>query len=275
MDTAAIAARLVSIRDALASSGMFLHLTVPPETVDAALAASAEAASAFSVFGPPKPANRRCADGTVFLDGVPGQGAEVWASPSLQIGFAAASLPAAPYGSREQAAELVLSHELSTGALWESIRMKGGAYGASARPDSLEGIFSLSTYRDPCPVRSLQAFPGILAERGGRLADGKSHEKALIGTFARETAPRTPSAKGFGGFLRYLYGITEEHRFRRLEHIVSLEARETSAAASRLARGREDTGGAGFPGRPVVIAGTAAAEEAAAALGTSVRMLPV
>ena len=272
LDTAEISARLTAIRDALAArSGLFLHLTVPP----------AAAASALSGFGPPHAANPRCADGAFFRERereCDGNGAEVWASASLQIGFAAASLPAAPYGSREQAAELVLSHELSTGALWESIRMKGGAYGASARPDSLEGVFSLSTYRDPGPVRSLKAFPGILAGRGDCLPDGDSHEKALIGTFARETAPRTPSAKGFGGFLRYLYGITEEHRYRRLQHIVSLEAGELQAAARRLAEASglaSSPQSGGFPGRPVVITGTAAAEEAARALGTSVRMLPI
>ena len=50
------------------------------------------------------------------------------------------------------------------GALWENIRMKGGAYGAFATPDSLEGTFSFSTYRDPSPLRSLEAFSSIIKE---------------------------------------------------------------------------------------------------------------
>ena len=269
-DTAEIRDRLCSIRNALASrAGLFVNLTASQEALPGAKAA---AAAAFGRFGPPAAPNERCRAAGVFtgmLD-AGGAGGEVWASPSLQVGFAALSLQAAPYGSREQAAELVFSHELSTGALWESIRMKGGAYGAFAKPDSLEGVFSLATYRDPDPVRSLSAFPEILRGRGEFVPDDDSLEKAVIGTFARETAPRSPADKGFTDFLRYLYGVTAEQRLRRLENIVSLEAGETSAAARRLAAGADR-----FPGRPVIIAGTGAAEKAAAALGAVVKILPV
>ena len=42
-------------------------------------------------------------------------------------------------------AELVLSHRLKTGFLWERIRMKGGAYGAFSMPNGLEGTFTFAT----------------------------------------------------------------------------------------------------------------------------------
>jgi Zn-dependent M16 (insulinase) family peptidase len=187
------------------------------------------------------------------------------------------SLPASPYGSREQAAELVFSHELSTGALWESIRMKGGAYGAFARPDSLEGVFSLATYRDPDPFRSLKTFPEILLQRSKLDIGEDSLEKSIIGTFARETSPRAPSDSGFTDFLRCLYGISPGHRFTRLKEIVALTAEDTAAAARRLA-GAASTASAAtgsFPGRQVIIAGTRAAEKAATALGVEVKQLPV
>lgn len=269
-DTEEIRDRLCSIRDALASrAGLFVNLTASEEALARAKAA---AGAAFGRFGPPAAPSERCRTAGVFVEMLDagGAGPEIWASPSLQVGFAALSLQAATYGSREQAAELVFSHELSTGALWESIRMKGGAYGAFAKPDSLEGIFSLATYRDPDPVRSLSAFHEILRDRGELVPDDDSLEKAVIGTFARETAPSSPADKGFADFLRHLYGVTEEHRLRRLENIVSLEAEETSAAARRLASGTDR-----FPGRPVIIAGTGAAEKAATALGTAVKILPV
>jgi Zn-dependent M16 (insulinase) family peptidase len=184
------------------------------------------------------------------------------------------SLPASPYGSREQAAELVFSHELSTGALWESIRMKGGAYGAFARPDSLEGVFSLATYRDPDPLRSLKIFPEILLQRSKLNVGEDSLEKSIIGTFARETVPRAPSASGFTDFLRCLYGISPGHRFIRLKEIVALSAEDMAAAARRLA-GAAATVAGDFPGRQVIIAGTGAAEKAAVALGVTVKQLPI
>ncbi|MDR2049100.1 MAG: insulinase family protein [Treponema sp.] len=291
-DPAEISRRLFSIRDALASrAGLIVNLTAQAEALSGAL----KAAAPLGRFGAPRPANPRCREIAPFLalagglagggmdgNGLAGGGpAEVWSSPSIQIGFAAMTLPAAPYGSREQAAELVFSHELSTGALWESIRMKGGAYGAFARPDSLEGVFSLTTYRDPNPLRSLKTFPEILLRRSGLDIGEDSLEKSIIGTFAHETVPRTPSSSGFTGFLRCLYGVTSEHRFTRLKAIVALTAEDIAAAASRLAGAAaavtspatEVAGG--FPGRPVIIAGTGTAEKAAAALGVEARKLPV
>ncbi|MDR1930264.1 MAG: insulinase family protein, partial [Treponema sp.] len=169
LDSSELGERMVSLRDTLASrAGLYINLSGSEEALKGAL----KAVESFRPFGPPRPANPPCRGAEAFFAltdapgaaGKPGNAAagEVYSSPSLQVGYAALSLPSSRYGTREQAAELVLAHELSTGALWESIRMSGGAYGAFASSDSLEGIFSLATYRDPEPGRSLSVFPQIL-----------------------------------------------------------------------------------------------------------------
>jgi Zn-dependent M16 (insulinase) family peptidase len=185
----------------------------------------------------------------------------------LQVGFAALCVEAAPYGVRDQAAELVLAHHLSTGALWEDIRMKGGAYGAFAQPDSMERVFSLSTYRDPKPRRSLESFGPILEAAGAERIGGEALEKGIIGTYARETRPRTGAEKSFGDFLAFLHGVEHEHRRRKLRDLISLEPEDLAAAARRLAA---------FPAPSrVIIAGSSGAEKAARALGVEPRELPV
>jgi Zn-dependent M16 (insulinase) family peptidase len=188
------------------------------------------------------------------------------------VGFAAMTLRGASLHTRPAGAEAVLAHLLSTGALWEDIRMKGGAYGAFAHPDGVEGTFSLSTYRDPGPLRSLEAFPGILKEAARTLPDEETLTKAVIGSFAKETRPRTAAEKGAADFLRFLYGIEERHRRGKLQSIVSITAAELGAAAERLA---EDAALGNGRGIPTVIAGTAEAEKAAAKLGVAIRALPV
>jgi Zn-dependent M16 (insulinase) family peptidase len=261
---------MLSIRNALLEAGLVINITTSPE----ALAGARKAAEIFGGLGAPRPVHPWCREKERFfslLSRNPDPAPEVYASPSLQIGFAAISLPAVPYGSPEQAAELALSHELSTGALWESIRMMGGAYGAFAHPDNLEGVFSLATYRDPDPLRSLGAFPPILKKRGAETIDEDSLEKIIIGAFARETRPRTPADKGFSEFLRCLYGIRQSHRLSRLKALVSLQAEETGAAARRLAEAAEQTA---MPGA-VVITGLKQAKKAAKKLGTTVKILPV
>jgi Zn-dependent M16 (insulinase) family peptidase len=272
LDTAEICAKLESLRDTLASqAGLMVNIGGSAAAINNA---EKFIDKNFISFGPPRP--RKVVDGIDPLFALleksgHGEGsskAEIYSSPSLQVGFAAITLPAAAYGSREQAAELVLAHYLSTGALWEDIRMKGGAYGAFAHPDNLEKAFSFSTYRDPDPQRSLDAFSSILNDISRQKIDEENLVKAIIGTYAKETRPRTAAEKSMGDFLSFLYGITPEHRRRKLQDIISVTADELAAAAGRLAAS------AGSP-HPVIIAGKSAAEKAAAGTGSEVRELPV
>jgi Zn-dependent M16 (insulinase) family peptidase len=267
MDTAEIRGKLCSIRDTLAAAGFVVNLTGSAPALKNALRLIRTGS-----FGPPRPRNPRSAAAEHFaslLDGSPGaspsETAEVYASPSLQIGFAALTFGAAPHDSPGQMPEVVLSHLLSTGALWEDIRMKGGAYGAFAHPDNLEGYYSFSTYRDPNPLRSLDSFEAII--KGKAEFSDDEVEKAVIGCYGRETRPRTPAEKGLVDFSRFLYGIEDVYRSRKLDRLINVRGDQISAALARLAAQTASV--------PVIVAGTAMAEKAAAKLGTEVRALPV
>ncbi|MDR1899159.1 MAG: insulinase family protein [Treponema sp.] len=258
METGAVIEQLTGIRDTLRGAGLIANLTGSAGTLTPSLALLKDR---FGGFGPPRP--------PLAAAELPEEppGPEVYASPSLQVGFASAALAAAPFDTAGQAAELVLAHHLSTGALWEHIRMKGGAYGAFAHPDHLEGVFSLSTYRDPSPLRSLESFRTILREAPERaFADDGELEKTIIGAYAGETHPRTGAEKGFAGFLRFLYGVEDAHRRRKLERLIGVTAAQVTEALRRLAAGTAPS--------PVILAGTAAAEQAAKALGVEPRELP-
>jgi Zn-dependent M16 (insulinase) family peptidase len=259
MEIDEVAENLTGIRDALRGAGLVANLIGSAGTLGASLALLRDR---FGEFGPPRPSAAAPGD----VPGGPG-GAEVYLSPSLQIGFAAAALSAAPFDTPELAAELVLAHQLSTGALWEYIRMKGGAYGAFAQPDHLEGVFSFATYRDPDPLRSLDSFRSILKEGAAAFMDDGELEKTIIGAYAGETHPRTGAEQGFSGFLRFLYGIEDLHRRRKLERLIAVTGEQVTEALRRLA--------AQSAAVPVILAGPAAAEKAAAALGVDPRELPV
>ena len=276
MDMGALKERMEKIRDRLALSGVLLNITSSPDAVPNAL----KAAGCFGSFGSPKMPNPDCSKKETLFGFLqkrvtqaglsPGSGAEVFSSPSLQVGFAAMSLPAAPYGTAEHAAEMVFSHELRTGPLWESIRMMGGAYGAMAVPNNLEKVFSFSTYRDPDPLRSLDAISKILKRRSAEGIDRDSLEKFIIGTYARETRPQSPAEKGFAEFLRTLYGISDDHRLTRLKDIVTLDAEAANAAARRLAKAAEEG-----PCCPVIITGEKTAASAAKKIKAALQELPV
>jgi Zn-dependent M16 (insulinase) family peptidase len=272
MDTAEIAAKLNKLRDAIASGGLIANLA---GSADALKSGGKLIGQRFKGFGPPK---KRVVSGTVS-DGI--SGPEVFASPSLQVGFAAMTMRAAEYDTLAQTAEIVLAHQLSTGALWENIRMKGGAYGASASSNGLERCFSLSTYRDPNPLRSLDTFCSILKDSaahagdfskgGASQSDADALEKMIIGCYASETRPRTPSEKNVNDFLRFLSRIDDGCRRRKLERLINISEDDISAALKGLASQLVPQP---VPAR-VVIAGTNSAEQAAKVLGAEMQLLPV
>jgi len=224
-------------------------------------AAGEEISQRFARFGAPKP-RPALSRAPAALDK-----AEVYASGSLQIGFAARTMNSAVFDTKEQIAEMVLAHKLSTGAFWEDIRMKGGAYGAFAQSDTLDNCVSFATYRDPNPLRSLETFSAILNNSAYGECDEDELVKNIIGCYAKETYPKTNSEKGKTDFSRFLAGVDDSYRKRRIERLVSISAEDIKAAFSSLGK-RPATG-------TVIIAGTKAAEQAAKALGTDVQVLPV
>ncbi|MDR0400249.1 MAG: insulinase family protein [Treponema sp.] len=266
LDAAEIAARLAKIRDALTGGGLIVNFTGSPEALAGARRAMADSLRPFSPPGPRGPAAETLGPREPATRPSP----EVFASPSLQIGFAALSLRAAPMNSPLHAAELAAAHHLSTGPLWEEIRMKGGAYGAFAHTDGLEQVFTLSTYRDPDPLRSIGAFDAALAALHTQLKtrpDEEALDKAVVGTYARETQPRTPMERGFAGFLRFLYALPPELRRKRLASLINLREAGLLEALERLSAQTGES--------PVIIAGPETAEKAARKLGVDLTTLPV
>jgi Zn-dependent M16 (insulinase) family peptidase len=257
-ETSTVAGKLESLREKITGSGLIANLTgFSLETT------GAEFAQRFGRFGAPVNRISALSDNS----GKSNERTEVFASPSLQIGFVARSLNAAPFDTNEQIAETVLSHQLSTGALWENIRMKGGAYGAFAASDSLEDCVFFATYRDPNPLRSLDTISAILKDSANGNCSEDYLVKSIIGCYAKETRPRTSAENGFVDFYRFLYGIEDSSRKRNRERIVSVSTEDIAAAFSSLGS-RASTG-------TVVIAGTKIAEQAAKAFGTEVQMLAV
>jgi len=261
LDTGEIIGKLKYIRDKILNAGLIVNVTGGSPG-----AACSEIAKRFSRFGAP-------------IARVPYQAeenpskAEVFASKSLQVGFASITLNAAAFDTIEQVSEMVLTHQLSTGALWEDIRMKGGAYGAFINSDCLENCVSFATYRDPNPLRSLDVISSIL--KNGRAAGGSPYaqctedylEKSIIGCYSKETRPRTAAEDGLIDFYRFLYGIENSYRRRKLEMLVSVTTADIEAAFASL--------GSRTAAGPVIVAGVKKAEEAAKALGVEVQMLPV
>jgi Zn-dependent M16 (insulinase) family peptidase len=273
LDTGEVCEKLRTMRDTLLKgAGLLVNMA---GSAEALCAAEKGVAARFREFGPPKESTIKNMRFTEEKEKIPK--AEVFSSASLQVGFASLALPGLDFADDKAGPESVLAHNLSTGALWEDIRMKGGAYGASAWPDGVDRIFTFSTYRDPDPLRSIEHYPKIL-EQAAKAGNDKSRlsdeniEKLVIGTYSKEKRPRTSAEKSVVDFNRFLTGIGDKHRSKRLASIINAQAKAVCGEAVRLAKAAANREG---PGYPVIIAGPEAAEKAAKKFGVEALRLPI
>jgi Zn-dependent M16 (insulinase) family peptidase len=136
------------------------------------------------------------------------------------VGFVAKCLRGASLTDPQAAPQILLSHLLKTGPLWEKIRMKGGAYGAFSTHSGLDQVFTFGTYRDPEIILSLDAFRESLEEFTDFKDEGEL-EKSLISVVGKEMRPQSPSEKSMMVLKRYLYEITDDLRQKKRDLLMS------------------------------------------------------
>jgi Zn-dependent M16 (insulinase) family peptidase len=154
---------------------------------------------------------------------------------STNVNFAALALPASAFGTEESVQEAILAHFLSTGFLWEQVRMKGGAYGAGASVSSLERVFTFSSYRDPNIARTFDSFRQALEAARAQPLSPEAFEQVLIGAVGREERPMAPGERGYTALKRALLAISDRMRQDRRDRLLASTPEDLAAAAGRLA----------------------------------------
>jgi len=157
------------------------------------------------------------------------------------VSFIAQAFRSSYIESKDYGPELLLSQILRTDYLWENVRMKGGAYGASASSNGMEGIFSFSSYRDPNIEKTILAFKGGLKFLIKEGITQDSLEKAIITIVGKDVRPQSPGEKSIIGFIRKLYNITDNMRKSRRKSIMETTASSVRLAAERLLEGMSES----------------------------------
>jgi hypothetical protein len=212
--------RSLLMANATAVSECFGEITDAVESLAARLpAASAEPAAHAAADA------HRPADGTL-------KGESLVATAS--VGYVARAIPGFRFEHPLNGPVAVLGHLLSTGYLWEKVRMEGGAYGAFSYPRNMDGLFLLGSYRDPNIAATIRAFgEGLKLMESGPL-DHVEVDKAVIGAIGREDRPIDPGEKGFVCMQRKLHGITDEARQARRTSLLAVERKGIAEAARQL-----------------------------------------
>lgn len=115
--------------------------------------------------------------------------------------------------------QFLLSRFLSTGYLWDKVRVEGGAYGGMASMSISHPIFACSSYRDPNLKATYDHFTsGLMQVISGIQAS--MVDQGIIGAIGKIDAPKTPHAQGFGETIDQLSGYTKELRQRLRDAII-------------------------------------------------------
>lgn len=128
---------------------------------------------------------------------------------------------------------MLIGSFLTYNYLWEEVRVKRGAYGASANYSSLNGVFGFSTYRDPCIKESLETFNGSLSALES-LASKKQLEQAIIGTLKKLDKPIRPEDAVSLSLSRHIRNITDDYRRKFRALLLELTPEKIKHAANTI-----------------------------------------
>ncbi len=132
----------------------------------------------------------------------------------------------------------LLAKNLSTGYLWDKVRVEGGAYGGMAMAKGTEPLFHCASYRDPNLSRTLENFEKALLGVAKGLDQSKV-DQSIIGTIGSMDKPKTPRSKGFGETLSLLNGLTKEFRQSLRESVLNASSETLKEMAQKILDSRD------------------------------------
>jgi len=167
----------------------------------------------------------------------------------IQVAHCARVVPAPHYSDEDEPILALAAHLISYEYVLGEVRLKGNAYGAWCRHNSLGRVIEFGSYNDPHVARTLEVFDAAAdyVQKADWTQTNVDH--AIIGTAKRDEAPIRPAAATALAMYRHLTGQTYELRSRRYERI-------RAAGAADVRRAILDALAAGMPRAAVcVVAG--------------------
>ena len=114
--------------------------------------------------------------------------------------------------------------------LWNSIRVKGGAYGVMCSFLDMGYGFFVS-YRDPHLSATNEVYKGVPEYLRTFQANERDMMKYVIGTISDMDTPLTPRAVGERSFAAYMTNMTEEDKQRERDEVLATDQEKVREAA--------------------------------------------
>ncbi len=149
------------------------------------------------------------------------------------IGFAGRSARLSDAGAEYSGSMLVAAKLLSLDYLWNTVRVKGGAYGVNMSVGTV-GSVAFSSYRDPQCAGSLSAFDACGQALRGFAASGGSLDKFIISTIGGMEPIMTPRQELSRNAAMYFAGRTQGDVHRLRSQVLHTTAEDMLAFADTL-----------------------------------------
>merc|ERR1719221_675941 len=216
-DWPSLLARLTALREAILSQkGVVINLTADPAALDATDAAVKAFVGRLPAASAAPPAAPWRSEAVL----APKED-EAYAI-TTQVNYVAAGAQLFEPGSvHKMGAYACVARYLSSGYLWDNVRVVGGAYGGGCALNPNSGAFAYSSYRDLNLQATLDIYadsPKVLAEL--ELAD-EALEQAIVGAVGELDKPLTPDQKGLRALTWHLCGQTTENRQRYRDEMLN------------------------------------------------------
>ncbi|MDD7983339.1 insulinase family protein [Lentisphaera marina] len=148
-----------------------------------------------------------------------------------QVQYVSTGVNLQEYGFQDDARFPLLSQLLSTGYLWERVRVQGGAYGCFLSYEKFDGVLNVCSYRDPNLEETLDVYKGIADFIRNLDLSEAEFDKIFIGTFGRIDSPMTISQKAGVMMSRYIAGIDNEILQERRDALLNCTLEDVKALA--------------------------------------------
>lgn len=124
---------------------------------------------------------------------------------------------------------LAVKNFLSSGYLWNNVRVQGGAYGAHLALND-EGVLNLVSYRDPNLKETIAIYRGIGEYLRTAPIAQSDVENNVISAVADLDAPLPPSESGNLAVKLHIAGVTPEDKQRERDELLSATVEDFRAA---------------------------------------------
>ena len=152
---------------------------------------------------------------------------------SADIGYAARSGSLSLLGSRRTGAARVAANLLTLDYLWNTVRVKGGAYGVSLNVRD-DGQVNFSSYRDPRCGQSLEVFTRTGAALLSFCDSGEALDRYIISTIGRMEPVLTPRLEAVMAAGLYFCDITHEDRQQARSEVLHVTREQLRSFAELL-----------------------------------------